>query len=101
MTVVKGTIREMLKSDSRRVGTHRWYAYTDFVVQDEESGETYRVRLSSKTMKRCDFLPRAGIEVVLNGYVETAEYGLSDYFVSRVKHIRRKNSDIKKVHKLD
>jgi len=52
-------------------------------------------------MKRCEFLPRTGIEVVLNGYVEKAEYGLSDYFVSRVKHIRRKDTDIKKVHKFD
>ncbi|MGV9169298.1 MAG: hypothetical protein ACOC38_05075 [Promethearchaeia archaeon] len=101
MTVVKGTIRELLKSDSRRIGTQRWYAYTDFVIQNEDSGKTYRIRLSSKTMKRCDFLPRVGIEVVVDGYVETAEYGLSDYFVSRVKHIRRKNADIKKVHKLD
>lgn len=101
MTIVKGTIREVLKSDSRRVATYRWYAYTDFVVQNEESNETYRVRLSSKIMKRFDFLPRPGIEVVLNGYVEQAEYGLSDYFVSRVTHIRRKDSDIKKVHELD
>ncbi|MFO7835824.1 MAG: hypothetical protein R6V83_04145 [Candidatus Thorarchaeota archaeon] len=100
MTVVKGTIREILKSDSRRVATHRWYAYTDFVLQNG-GGKTYRVRLSSKTMKRCNFLPRAGIDVILDGYVETAEYGLSDYFVSRVKHIRRKDSDIRSVHKPD
>ena len=101
MTVVRGIIREIGQSRTTRVAARRWYGTTDIVVQDEESGQTYSVRLSANVMDRCRFLPRVGMKVILHGYVEEAEYGLSDFVVSRVTDIKREGAGVKKVHKLD
>jgi hypothetical protein len=52
-------------------------------------------------MDKCRFLPRIGMKVILHGYVEDAEYGLSDFVVSRVTDIKHEGAGVKKVHKLD
>lgn len=101
MTVVRGIIREVGKSRTVPVSARRWYGITEIVVQDEETKKTYSVKLSSSTMDRCRFLPRIGMQVIIHGYVEEAEYGLSDYVVSRVTSIRHEGAGIKKVHKFD
>ncbi|MFX1483989.1 MAG: hypothetical protein ACFFCP_12490 [Promethearchaeota archaeon] len=101
MTVVKGIIREVGKSRTTRISARKWYASTDIVVQDEDTGYTYSVRLSANVMDRCRFLPRMGMSVILHGYIEEAEFGLSDFVVSRVTDIKHEGAGIKRVHKLD
>ena len=101
MTVVKGTIREVGKSRTTQVSARRWYGTTDIVLQDESTGKTYSVRLSASVMDKHRFLPRVGMKVILHGYVEEAEYGLSDFVVSRVTDIKHEGAGVKKIHKLD
>ncbi|MHA2025335.1 MAG: hypothetical protein ACW98U_05480 [Candidatus Thorarchaeota archaeon] len=101
MTVVRGIIREIGKSRTTRVSSQRWYGSTDIVIQSEETGKTYGVRLSATVMDKHRFLPRVGMKVVLHGYVEEAEFGLSDFVVSRVTDIKREGAGVKKVHKFD
>jgi hypothetical protein len=101
MAVVKGIIREIGKSRTTQVSSRRWYGSTDIVIQSQETGQTYGVRLSANVMDRCRFLPRIGMKVVLHGYVEEAEYGLSDFVVSRVTDIKHEGAGVKKVHKLE
>lgn len=101
MAVVKGIIREIGKSRTTQVSSRRWYGSTDIVIQSQETGQTYGVRLSANVMDKCRFLPRIGMKVILHGYVEEAEYGLSDFIVSRVTDIKHEGAGVKKVHKLD
>ncbi len=101
MTVVRGIIREIGKSKTTQVSSRRWYGTTDIVVQHEETGQTYNVRLSASAMDKHRFLPRVGMKVILHGYVEEAEYGLSDFIVSRVTSIKHVDAGLRKVHKLD
>ncbi len=101
MAVVKGIIREIGKSRTTQVSSRRWYGSTDIVIQSQETGQTYGVRLSANVMDRCRFLPRIGMKVILHGYVEEAEYGLSDFVVSRVTDIKHEGAGVKKVHKLE
>jgi hypothetical protein len=101
LTIVKGVIREIGKSRTTRVSSHQWYGTTDIVVQDESTGKTYTVRVSAKTMDRHRFLPRVGMKVVVHGYVEEAEFGLSDFMVTRVTDIKHEGAGIKRVYKLD
>ncbi len=101
MTVVKGIIREVGRSTTTRVGTHRWYGTTTIVVQDEETKQTYRIKLSAKVMDRCRFLPRVGMPVIIHGFVEEAEYGLSDFVVSRVTDVKHVGEGVKRVISLD
>ncbi|MGY5864475.1 MAG: hypothetical protein RTV41_07705 [Candidatus Thorarchaeota archaeon] len=101
MTVVRGIIREIGKSRTTRVSSQRWYGSTDIVIQSEETGKTYGVRLSANVMDKHRFLPRIGMKVVLHGYVEEAEFGLSDFVVSRVSDIKHEGAGVKKVHKFD
>jgi hypothetical protein len=70
------------------------------VVQDD-AGKTYTVRISANTMDKCRYLPRVGVPVIVHGYVEEAEYGLSDFLVTRVTDIKREGEGIKRVYKLD
>ncbi len=101
MTVVQGIIREIGKSRTTQVSARRWYGTTDIVVQDEENGKTYSVRLSAAVMDKHRFLPRVGMKVILHGYVEEAEYGLSDFVVSRVTDIKHEGAGLKRVYELD
>lgn len=101
LTVVKGVIRQIGQSTTVRVSAQRWYGSTSIVVQDETTGQTYDVRVSSAVMDRCKFLPRVGMKVVVHGFVEEAEYGLSDYVVTRVINIKHEGSGILGVHRLD
>ncbi|MFW9806962.1 MAG: hypothetical protein ACFFFK_09565 [Candidatus Thorarchaeota archaeon] len=101
MTVVRGIIREVGKSRTTRVSAQRWYGSTDIVVQHEETGKTYNVRLSASVMEKHRFLPRVGMKVIIHGYVEEADYGLSDFSVSRVTDIKHVGAGVKKIHKLD
>lgn len=101
MTVVKGVVREVGKSRTTRVSTQRWYGSTEIVIQDESTKKTYTVRISATTMDKCRFLPRVGVPVIVHGYVEEDEYGLSDFVISRVTDIKREGAGIKRVYKLD
>ncbi len=101
MTVVKGTIREVGKSTTTRVGTQRWYGKTIIVIQDETTQKTYSVHVPAHVMDKSRFLPRIGMPIIVHGYVEEAEYGLSDFVVTRVTHIKRENQGLLKVHKFD
>ncbi|MHA2601936.1 MAG: hypothetical protein AM324_007390 [Candidatus Thorarchaeota archaeon SMTZ1-83] len=101
MTVVKGVIREIGPSRTTRVSARRWYGSSTIVVQSEETGQTYSVRVSAKTMDRCRFLPRVGMRIVVHGFVEEAEFGLSDFVVSRVTRIKREGSDVKRIYRFD
>ena len=101
MTVVKGIIREVGKSTTRRVSARRWYGVTTIVVQDPKTNQTYSVRLSAEVMRRCNFLPRVGMPVVIHGFVEEAEYGLSDFVVTHVSHVKYEGAGIKRVIRLD
>jgi len=101
MTLVRGIIREVGKSTTTRVGTRRWYGKTDIVIQDEKTKKTYTVHVPANVMSKSNFLPRVGIPVIVHGYVEDAEYGLSDYVVSRVTHIKREGEGLLKVIKFD
>ncbi len=101
MTVIKGIIREVGKSVTQRVSAQRWYGYTQIIVQDEATKKTYEVRLTANLLKKSHFLPRVGMEVALHGYVEEAEYGLSDYVVTRVTSIKHVGAGIKKVIKFN
>jgi hypothetical protein len=83
------------------VSARKWYGSTTIVVQNQETRKTYSVRVSANTMDRCRFLPRVGIPVIIHGYVEEAEFGLSDYVVSRVTSIKREGAGLKRVHKFD
>lgn len=101
MAIVKGIIREVGRSTTTRVGTRKWYGKTRLVVQDEKTQRTYDVHVSANVMDKCEFLPRVGIPVVINGYVDESEYGISDYVVTRVVSIKRKDQGLLKVHKFD
>ena len=101
MTVVRGIIREIGKSVTQRVSARRWYGYTQIVIQDEETGQTYSVRLPAHVMDKSKFLPRIGMQVIVHGYVEEAEYGLSDYVVTRVTNVKHIGAGIKRVIKFD
>jgi hypothetical protein len=39
------------------------------------------------------------MKVILHGYVEEAEYGLSDFVVTRVSDIKHEGAGIQKVHR--
>jgi hypothetical protein len=39
--------------------------------------------------------------VIVHGYVEEAEYGLSDFVVSRVTDIKREGAGVKDIHRFD
>jgi hypothetical protein len=99
MTVVRGVIREVGRSQTTRVSARRWYGSTSIVVQNQETGQTYSVKLSAGIMDKCRFLPRVGMPVIIHGFVEEAEFGLSDFVVSRVTDIKREGADVKRVHK--
>ncbi|MHA1248215.1 MAG: hypothetical protein ACTSPE_12880 [Candidatus Thorarchaeota archaeon] len=101
MTVVRGIIREIGRSTTTRVSARRWYGSTTIVVQDEETGQTYSVKLSARVMDRCRFLPRVGMPVLIHGFVEEAEYGLSDFVVTRVTDIKHEGAGIKRRIRLD
>ncbi len=101
MTVVRGIIREIGKSRTTQVSARRWYGTTDIVIQDEKTGKTYSVRLSATVMDKHRFLPRVGMRVILHGYVEEAEYGLSDFVVSRVTDIKHEGAGLKRVYEFD
>ncbi|MFW9963103.1 MAG: hypothetical protein ACFFCX_06055 [Candidatus Sifarchaeia archaeon] len=101
MTVVRGVIREIGKSRTTQVSARRWYGTTDIVVQDEKTGKTYSVRLSATVMDKHRFLPRVGMRVILHGFVEEAEYGLSDFVVSRVTDIKHEGAGLKRVYEFD
>ncbi len=100
MTVVKGVIREIGKSRTTRISAQKWYGSTEIVIQDEE-GKIYTVRISANVMDKCRFLPRVGVPVIVHGYVEKDEYGLSDFLITRVVDIKREGAGIKKVYKFD
>ncbi|NWF95275.1 MAG: hypothetical protein HXY34_03950 [Candidatus Thorarchaeota archaeon] len=70
------------------------------MVQDDE-GKTYDVSLSSAVMEAQRFLPRVGMRVIVHGFVEEAEYGLSDFVVTRVSHVRHEGADVKRVVKFE
>ncbi|RLI50764.1 MAG: hypothetical protein DRO73_02045 [Candidatus Thorarchaeota archaeon] len=101
MTVVRGIIREIGRSTTTRISARRWYGSTTIIVQDEETGQTYSVKLSARVMDRCKFLPRVGMPVIIHGFVEEAEYGLSDFVVTRVTDIRHEGAGIKRRIRLD
>ncbi len=101
MAVIKGIIREVGKSTTTRVSSRRWYGKTRLVVQDEETRRIYDVHVSANVLDRCAFLPRVGIPVVIHGYVEETEYGMSDFVITRVVSIKRENQGVLKVHKFD
>ena len=101
MTVIKGIIREVGKSTTTRVSSRRWYGKTRLVVQDEETRRMYDVHVSANVLDKCAFLPRVGIPVVIHGYVEETEYGMSDFVITRVVSIKRENQGVLKVHKFD
>jgi len=101
MTVVRGIIREVGKSTTTRVSSRKWYGKTRLVVQDEETQRIYDVHVSANVMEKCDFLPRVGIPVVINGYVDETEYGMSDFVMTRVVSIKRKDQGLLRVHKFD
>jgi hypothetical protein len=99
--VVRGVIREVGQSRTTRVSSQQWYGSTDIVVQDESTGKTYTVRVSAKIMDKYRFLPRIGMQVIVYGYVEEAEFGLSDFMVTRVTEIKHEGAGIKRVYKFD
>ena len=101
MEVVRGIIREIGRSKTTRISARRWYGSTDIVIQNESTGQTYTVRLSAKVMDRCRFLPRVGMPVIVHGYVEEAEWGLSDFVVTRVSDIKHEGADVRRVIKFD
>jgi hypothetical protein len=101
LTVVKGIVREVGKSRTTRISAQKWYGSTDIVIQDESTGKTYTVRISANTMDKCRFLPRVGVPVIVHGYVEEDEYGLSDFLITRVTDIKREGEGIRRVYKLD
>jgi hypothetical protein len=101
LTVVKGVIREIGRSTTVRVSAQRWYGSTNIVVQDEDTGETYDVHLSSAVMEKCRFLPKVGMKVIVHGYVEKSEYGLSDYLMTKVIDVKHEGSGILRVHRFD
>ena len=101
MAIVRGIIREVGKSTTTRVSSRRWYGKTRIVVQDEETQRIYDVHVSANVMDKCAFLPRVGMPVVINGYVDETEYGMSDFVVTRVVSIKRKDQGLLRVHKFD
>ncbi len=101
LTVVRGVIREVGKSRTTRVSAQRWYGTTDIVVQDTSTMKTYLVKVSATTMDRQRFLPRVGMKVILHGFVEDAEFGLTDYVVTRVSKIKHEGDGIKEIHRFD
>jgi hypothetical protein len=101
LTVVRGVIREVGQSRTTRVSSQQWYGSTDIVVQDESTGKTYTIRVSAKIMDKHRFLPRVGMQVIVHGYVEVAEFGLSDFMVTRVTDIKHEGAGIKRVVKFD
>ena len=98
MTVVRGIIREIGKSRTTRVAAQRWYGTTDIVVQDEETKKTYLVKLPATLMQKKQFLPRVGMHVIVHGFVEKAEFGLSDFVVTRVNSVKHVDAEKKDTH---
>ena len=94
-------IREVGRSRTTRISSQQWYGSTDIVVQDESTGKTYTIRVSAKIMDKHRFLPRVGMQVIVHGYVEAAEFGLSDFMVTRVTDIKHEGAGIKRVIKFD
>ncbi len=101
MTVVTGVIREVGRSATIRISASRWYGSTVVVIQDESVGTTYDAVISASVLERCRFLPRVGMKVIVHGYVEQSETGLSDYRITHVTEIRHEGSDIKRVIRFD
>ena len=101
MAVVRGIVREIGRSRTTRISASQWYGSTDIVIQNEETSKIYTIRISANVMDRCKFLPRVGVPVIVHGYVEVDEYGLSDYLVTRVTDIKREGAGIKRVHKFE
>ncbi|MHA1907996.1 MAG: hypothetical protein ACW98Y_11920 [Candidatus Thorarchaeota archaeon] len=101
MAVVRGIIREVGKSTTTKVSARRWYGKTTLIVQDEKTLKTYDVHVSANVMDKCAFLPRVGIPVIINGYVDETEYGMSDFVITRVVSIKRENQGLLRVHKFD
>ena len=101
MTVVRGIVREVGRSRTTRISASQWYGSTDIVIQNEETGKIYTIRISATTMDRCRFLPHVGVPVIVHGYVEEDEYGLSDYLVTRVTDIKREGAGVKRIHRFD
>ena len=101
MAIVRGIIREVGKSTTTRVSSRKLYGKTRLVVQDEKTQQIYDVHVSANVMDKCAFLPRVGIPVVINGYVDESEYGMSDFVVTRVVSIKRKDQGLLRVHKFD
>ena len=101
MAIIRGIIREVGKSTTTRVSSRKWHGKTRLVVQNEETRQIYDVHVSSNVMDKCAFLPRVGMPVVINGYVDETEYGMSDYVVTRVISIKRENQGLLKVHRFD
>ncbi len=101
LAIIRGIIREVGKSTTTRVSSRRWYGKTKLVVQDEETRRIYDVHVSANVLDKCQFLPRVGIPVIINGYVEETEFGISDYVITRVVSIKRVNQGLLKVHKFD
>ena len=101
MAIVRGIVREVGKSRTTRISAQKWYGSTEIVIQNEETKKTYTVRISANVMDKCRYLPRVGVPVIVHGYVEDAEYGLSDFLVTRVTDIKREGEGIKRVYKLD
>jgi hypothetical protein len=93
MTVVRGIIREIGKSRTTRVSAKRWYGSTRITVQDEKTRKIYDVYLSATVMDRCKFLPQIGMPIIIHGFVEETEHGLSDFTVSRVTSVKRELPD--------
>ena len=101
MTIVKGVVREVGKSRTTRVSTQKWYGSTEIVIQNETTGKIYTVRVSANVMDKCRYLPRVGVPVIVHGYVEEDEHGLSDFLVTRVTDIKREGAGVKRVIKFD
>ncbi len=100
MTVVRGIIREIGKSKTMQTRPGRWYGSTNIIVQDDR-GLIYSVHLSARVMEKYDFIPRVGVKVIIHGFVEEAEYGLSDFVVTRVSVIKLEGAGIKRVIEFD
>ncbi|UCE11162.1 MAG: hypothetical protein JSW61_04280 [Candidatus Thorarchaeota archaeon] len=101
MTVVRGIIREVGPTRTRQVSARRWTSSTEIVIQDESTMKTYSVHVSGRTLQKSSFLPRVGIQVVVHGYVEEAEYGISDFVVTRVVSIKHVGADRKRTIRFD
>ncbi len=96
MTVVRGIIREIGRSRTTQISARKWYGSVTIVIQDPDTQKTYSVNVSAKTLEKISFLPRVGMSVIIHGYVEEAEFGLSDFVVSRVISIKHEGAGLKR-----